>query len=112
LNERKKIAMDAHMDGQRVIARNIGRRRKLSEMELIVLCSWAKVGLYGHLAETIDGPLAEQAAECRREILAAVDADFGLAALAQSCAAMLHDGPLATYVHDAPLGEREDRGDG
>ena len=96
--------MDAVMDGDRVIAESIGKKKKVSEMELIVLCNFARVGLLSVFA-SLDEPTGSDAEQELERLLGAIREAFddsgkrqGLLRLASSCAAILAGDKLGRYV--------------
>lgn len=117
MDEKKMIQITAAMEGQSVVVKNIGRKVKVSQMELICLCNFAKLGLLGVFSE-LDGHAGFQAAEeidllresIRRTFATKQNPD-GLARLGQSCVAILSDLRLAQYI--IPVDdEPEDTADG
>ena len=101
---KKMLRVTAEMEGQSVIVRNLGRKVKLSQMELICLCNFAKLGLLDVFSE-LDGHAGHQAAAeidllreaIRRTFANKVNPD-GLARLGQSCVAILSEPRLARYI--------------
>jgi len=96
------VALTARMDGERVVVGRIGAKVKVSQMELVVLTTFARIGMLSVFAG-LDGKQGEDAdAELDRQI-EGVRAMFagtgdGLAALTMSCAAMLGGERLGRYV--------------
>lgn len=101
----EKIAMDAAMEGEAVVVRNIGRTVKVSEMEMIILCNLARLACMDELiAVQGESDGAAAAAAMRQEITAAIQDLFrkgevdGLSRLVQSCVAMLGQDRFAKWL--------------
>lgn len=95
MNDRKKIAMDAHMEGQATIARSIGGKIKISVMEAVVLVNFAEIGLLS-VFTSLDGATGASAEEELGKLLDSIRATFGsdgklngLERLTETAAAML-----------------------
>ena len=103
MDEKSWIALTAHMEGQAVIVKNIGRKVKVSQMELVCLCNFAKLGLLSVFCE-LDDEEGYIAAEETDKLIQAIAEQFsnskadGLTRLAQSCVAILGEGRLGKYV--------------
>ncbi|KKN74446.1 hypothetical protein LCGC14_0390660 [marine sediment metagenome] len=52
--ERKMVAIGAQLEGLSVSTKNIGKKIVVSEMELIILCSFAKLGFLSDMSEHED----------------------------------------------------------
>jgi len=104
MDPNKMVAITAHMEGESVIVKNIGKKLKVSEMELMCLCTFAKLGLletFSHL----DGHAGYEAAHEMDLLKDAIRKQFGdekrpngLHRLGQSYAAILCQGRLEKYV--------------
>ena len=103
MDEKRIAAIQAHMDGQQVVVRNIGKKVEVSEMELIILCTFMKLGVlevYSHL----EGDSGRLALDEIRLLKKAIQRKFtkgdfdGLYRLAQSAVAMLDGERLGQYV--------------
>ena len=104
MNDRKFVRLTAQMDGNRVVANNIGRKVEVSEMELLALCNFADVGLLT-VFSSIEGPVGEDARDELEQTLAAINDQFGdqgqdngVESLANCCVAILHGARLGKYT--------------
>lgn len=104
MDERKFIAMTARMDGGRSIAARIGRKKYVSEMELIALCNFARIGLMSVFSE-LDGEAGTAAAMERELLKNAIQRQFsgetgldGLNMLAECCTAILAGERFGKYI--------------
>jgi hypothetical protein len=106
--KRKMLAMSAAMEGNAAIVRSIGAPKKVSEMELIVLCNFARIGLLSVFAE-LEGKAGDAADRELEQLIEAVRETFarkgcsdgrsdGLMRLSQSCAALLGGERFGKYV--------------
>ena len=107
MNEREFVGMTARMDGERVIAKNIGGKRKVSEMELVAICTFARVGLLS-VFSNLEGETGEQAESEMARLIEQIRIEFGadknrdgLMLLATTCAAILGGERLGRYVVQA-----------
>ena len=104
MDEREMLALTAHMEGESVVVKNIGQKVKVSQMELICLCRFAKLGLlevFSHL----EGESGYLAAEAIDQLTEAIRKRFanernrdGMARLSQSCVAILSEDRLGQYA--------------
>lgn len=104
MNDPKMVRMTAAMEGESVIVRNIGRRRTVSEMELIVLCNFARLELLSEFAK-LGGEVGTRAAANYDVIIKLIQETFsggsksdGLERLATSCAAILNQPRFKSYI--------------
>jgi hypothetical protein len=104
MDKQKHIAMTARMDGKRAIAGRIGRKRKVSEMELVALCTFARVGMMS-VFSSLEGETGEMAYAELVRLTDAIEETFsedgkadGLDRLAECCAALLGGERLGKYV--------------
>jgi hypothetical protein len=103
MNDRKELAIAAHMDGELVIVANIGKKVKVSQMELICLVSFAEIGLLS-LFSSLDGETGAQAEADLEEHLDAIRKTFsakgvdGLNRLTTSAAALLRRKKFGQYL--------------
>ena len=105
-------AINARMEGESVIVRNIGEKRKVSEMELTVLCNLAHLFClmeFAVMAEDEDlvyktAAAAERFEASIRRTFAKDGDDDGLYRLMCSCQAILAGDRLARYL--VPSDER------
>ncbi len=103
MDEAKMVAITARMEGHCVVVKNIGKKVKVSEMELVTLCNFAELGLMSVFSE-LDGESGELAAQERnklKEILRQAfnaDGDDGLDRLSNACAAMLRSPRFEKYI--------------
>lgn len=104
MDEKKMIEITAAMEGQSVVVKNIGRKVKVSQMELVCLCNFAKLGLLGVFSE-LDGHSGFQAAEeidllreAIRRTFATQQNPDGLSRLGQSCVAILSNLRMERYI--------------
>ena len=93
--ERKFIALTARMEGESIVVRNIGKKIKVSEMELVVLCNFAEIGLLS-LFSGLDGEVGDEAYIKMDSLLEEIRKTFanesnndGLQRLSKSAVAML-----------------------
>lgn len=105
MDKREKIVMDAAMEGEAVVVRNIGGMVKVSEMEIIILCNLARIACMDELIAVqgeSDGAAAAEA--MRQEIVEEIQDLFrtgevdGLSRLVQSCVAMLNHDRFAKWL--------------
>jgi hypothetical protein len=104
-DERKNLALNAHMEGQQVILKSIGTQVKVSQMELICLVNFAEVGLMS-LYSALDGEVGEQAEAELEKHLNAIRKVFsgkggtvdGLNRLSCSTAALLRSPRFRKYL--------------
>lgn len=104
MDERKMIAMDAAMEGESTIIRNIGRKVKVSEMELIALCNVARLGCLSAFS-ALDGEVGERASAEMDCFLTDLQTFFekdrkgnGVHRIVQSCVAMLGQERFNKYI--------------
>lgn len=105
MNERQRLRMDAHMEGQQTIARNIGKKVLVSQMELVALCTFAEIGTL-FLFSQIDGETGEAAEKVLQETIDTVRREFandpdksnGLSLLQTTCVALLRSERYHKYV--------------
>jgi len=104
MTDRKYVAMTARMDGQRLIASKIGCKVKVSEMELVTLCNFAKLGMYSVLSSR-DGGCDPRVAVNMDKLTNAIRCVFGndenpdgLNVLTSLCAAIIYGERLGKYV--------------
>jgi hypothetical protein len=103
--ERNMIAITARMDGARAVAARIGKGVKLSEMELIALANFARLGLLFVFSQ-LDGDAGDDAharaqqhcEELRDTFESKPGQRDGLNHLTQCCTAMLGGERLGKYV--------------
>lgn len=99
------VSIQAHMDGQQVVVRNIGKKVKVSEMELIIFCNFTKLAILEIFSE-LDGQEGLLAREEAQFLKAAINRDFskkgndGLSRLANSAVAMVTGERFSRYVVD------------
>lgn len=74
--DRRHLAISARMEGLSAIARNIGKKRKVSEMELIALCTFAEIGML-HVFELTGATETAAAADDIRSIIEGIRSRFG-----------------------------------
>lgn len=108
MDDRARIAMTARMDGKRAIAERIGQKHAVSDMELVALCNFARLGLLATFAG-VDGEIGEQAERELDEHAEAIRGRFGregqadgLTVLTECCAAILVGERLGKYVVKIP----------
>ena len=112
MDERMRLRIGAAMDGERVIVANIGRKVKVSEGELMVLATFARLGFLSACA-SVDGEVGEKAGAQCDELVERIRANFsregrddGFSRLSTSCAALLSGerfrGYIADWKDDAP----------
>ena len=101
-HDKKMARMTAAMGGEEVIVANIGKKVKLSQMELICLVNFAEVGLMS-VFSSLEGKNGEEAEASLDEHIERIRKEFGkdgrdgLNRLATSTAALLR-GKFASYV--------------
>ncbi len=102
--EKKMVGLTAHMEGQSVVVKNIGKMKKVSQMELICLCNFAKIGLFSLFAE-LEGEVGQEASAALDTLKRLIKDEFGndgnpdgLDRLGQSTAAILGQDRLGQYV--------------
>lgn len=114
-NDAQLLRTLAKMDGLRAIARDSAKRVEVSQMELILLCTWAHLGVMYHLAETVvPGAKASEARAQIAERLEAVDVQFGpdgVNRTLSAAAALTIEGRLAGYAGNAPDDDVDDDGE-
>lgn len=99
----KRVAMTARMEGESVVVRNIGKKRKVSEMELVALCNLAEFGLLSAFSE-LDGESGELAARERDRLKKTIHQAFsvdgcdGFNKLSQACVAILRTPRFEKYI--------------
>lgn len=107
-NDPKYVAMTALMDGERVHVANIGRKVKVSEMELIILVNLARVGTLTVFAN-LDGATGEDAQRALDKhidnIRHAFPSKDGLHAFVKSATAMLGGERLGKFLAPDPDAE-------
>lgn len=92
--QKKMLAMAAHMDREQAIARDIGKTVGISQMELIALVNFAEIGVMS-IFSGIEGEEGEDAERELEEHLDAIRREFGrnddsgLSRLMQTTAALL-----------------------
>lgn len=100
---RKRLRMDAEMEGQATIVKNIGKQVSLSQMELVCLVNFAEIGVMSLFA-AIDGPTGEDADRELNAYLDRVreafskDGSDGLIRLQTSTCAMLRSPKFHNYI--------------
>ncbi len=104
MDDHERVAMDAAMEGESAVVKSIGRKVKVSSMELIVLCNFAHAGCL-FLCSELDGEVGEQAGAELLDFLNAVRKQFsgggkvnGLNKLMTSCIAMLGQERFSKYI--------------
>jgi hypothetical protein len=103
--QRKHVAITAHMEGKSVVARNTGKKHKVSEFELVTLCNLAEIGMLTVFAG-LDGEMGDNAANCAekqadviRESMQSADGKRdGLMVLTEACAAILRSDRFSRYI--------------
>lgn len=100
----KFIALTAQMEDKAVVARNIGRKVKVSEMELIILCTFAELSMLS-LYSSLDGEVGEKARVKFDRLIEAIRSTYqkngdrkGLQRLSSSCAALLRSDRFFGYI--------------
>jgi hypothetical protein len=104
ISDERMVALTAQMEGEAIIVRTIGRKIKVSQMELVALCNFAQLGLL-HTFSQLDGEAGAAAAteiddleEAIRKAFARRDNADGLARLAQGTVAILGEARLGKYL--------------
>jgi hypothetical protein len=112
----KAIALTAAMEGEQVVARNIGSQVTLSEMELIVLVNFAEIGVLS-LFSDLEGGAGKDSKQMLQEHLAAIRAEFtsdradGLDKLNGTCVALLRSERFMKYLVSTDFGDDVEAGD-
>lgn len=108
MDKREFIAMTAKMDGNRVIAESTSRKVKVSEMELIVLCNLAQLGLWS-LFSCLDGQSGDDAhqemtklVDAIRDELGSGEKPDGIRIISTAGAAILAGERLGKYLVEVP----------
>ena len=101
--EKRAVAMSARMDGDAAVARSLGKKVEVSEMELVAICSMANLGCLSIFA-ALDGDVGAAADAEMEATLAAIREHFlkdegdGLKKAVQACVAILGQERLGQYV--------------
>ena len=101
--QKKRLSLDAHMEGQQQVVANIGDRVTVSEMELICLTNFAEIGLMSLFA-MLEGKAGQDAERCLERSMEAIRGMFatdktdGLQRLSQSTVAMLRSEKFQKYI--------------
>jgi hypothetical protein len=104
MNEREMARLNAEMEGNAAVVRTIGGKRKIGEMELIVLINLAHLACLTEFVTMADEDLVQEVEAARDEFAAAVRSQFargqedGLYRLMVSCTAMLGSERFAPYL--------------
>jgi len=105
MDQRKMLVISAQMEGEAVVIRNIGRKVKVSEMELIALCNLAELGCFlalGRECTEIDAVRQTESrimefTETLRRFFGK-DNDNGLRRITQACCSLLRDERFQKYI--------------
>ena len=101
--ERRVRAVAARMDAHAAVARSMGKKVEVSEMELIAICSMANLGTLS-VFSALEGDTGETASAEMEATIAAIREHFqkigydGLNRAVQACVAILGQDRLARYV--------------
>lgn len=93
-------AITARLDGVRSIAERIGGKIEVSEIELLVLCNFAKLGFWAVAGRGVGG----RGDRCFDELSAAIKQEWaangqdGMTRMFEACAALLDGEKLKKYV--------------
>lgn len=101
-DERKMMAIGAHLEGESALARNCGKKHKISDMELFALCNLAHLGCLSVYSE-LDGDIGLRAKAERDRFLDTIrssltDDGSGISRLVQCGVAILGQERLGQYV--------------
>lgn len=110
--QQKALAISARMEGEEAVLRSIGKKRKVSEMELVTLCTFAQIGLLS-VFSGLDDQVGRDASKQYESLIEHVRVEFGSAGdpnglnrLATSLAAILGGERLGRYVAAPQVDER------
>jgi len=107
--ERKMIAVGAHLEGLSVATKHIGKMVEVSEMELTILCNMARLGLVSVLSEALEPEdQVRFAAEAEKEeLIRAIHETFtdekvdGMNRISQGAVALLGSERFEKYILEA-----------
>jgi hypothetical protein len=106
MDERKRLEIDAKLEGENVVMREAGKKTKVSDLELLALCNLAWVGCLHVMSDLCEGETSKRAGlsrdafmeDIREGLRKSPDDDAGLQRLTQSCVAVLRAGRLEKYL--------------
>lgn len=103
-DDQKMIAITARMEGEQTVVSAIGKKVKVSQMELVCLVNFAEIGLMSVFAG-LEGAMGDEASADLNKTLQAIrvafgknGADDGLSRLSQSAAALLRSEKFSKYL--------------
>jgi len=106
MSDNNDIAINAILEGESVVIKNIGNKVKVSQMELMILCNLARLACLMIFSE-LDGKIGEEAKEETELFIAQIKKQFanetcedGLHRFIQSCTAILGQDRLGKYIID------------
>lgn len=103
MDKKRMLAITAAMEGQQTVLRNIGKKVKVSQMELICLCTFAEIGIMSVFSE-LEGEAGEKAAAELDALMDAIRKHFaahgqdGLNRLMRSTVALLRSPKFHQYI--------------
>ena len=101
---KEMISIQAHLEGEQVVVKNIGKMRKVSEMELVILCTFTRLALLDYFSQITEPEISRQGLEKAEKLKQTIKEKFGtknfdgLSRLAQSAVAILSSQRLGQYI--------------
>jgi hypothetical protein len=108
MEEKRRIAIGAALEGESMSLKNSGKKTKVSDLELFVLCNLARIGFLSMFSD-LDGEIGQRSQEELVDFLTAIQRVFDVNKLLQSGVALIHAGRFEKWVipNDMELPERQ-----